>query len=231
MKFKLYGAMLSPFVRKVRMILALKNIDYEIDTNVSPLGVPEGYEKIHPLKKIPALVIEDDGRELALADSSAIAAFIEKHQPSPSLYPADPMDYGQALWLEEYGDTFIAQNCTFGVFGNVFFSWARGETHDAEKVKTAFKLMEEVIAYIEPILGGRDWLVGDALSIADIGVVTHFFNVEHVGYRLTQADSPTLYGLKKRIEEHAQLAPLLAEERVIIQKLKFDCPDLTTLRH
>ena len=78
MKLKLYGAMLSPFVRKVRMILALKNIDYEIDTNVSPLGVPEGYEKIHPLKKIPALVIEDDGRELALADSSAIAAFIEK---------------------------------------------------------------------------------------------------------------------------------------------------------
>ena len=51
MKLKLYGAMLSPFVRKVRVMLALKKIDYDIDVQVSPLSVPEGYEKIHPLKK------------------------------------------------------------------------------------------------------------------------------------------------------------------------------------
>ena len=43
MKLKLYGAMLSPFVRKVRVMLALK-IDYDIDVQVSPLSVPEGYE-------------------------------------------------------------------------------------------------------------------------------------------------------------------------------------------
>ena len=231
MKLKLYWAMLSPFVRKVRIMLALKKVDYDIDIKVSPLGVPEGYEKIHPLKKIPALVIDDGDRELALADSSAIAGFLEKLQPSPSFYPTNPLDYGQALWLEEYGDTFIAQNCTFGIFGNVFFSWARGETYDPEKVKMAFQRMEEVIAYIEPILGDRDWLVGEGMSIADIGVISHFFNVEHAGYRLTEADSPSLYALKKRIEEHPEIAPLLAEERIVIQKLKFESPDLTTLRH
>lgn len=231
MKLKLYGAMLSPFVRKVRVMLALKKIDYDIDVQVSPLSVPEGYEKIHPLKKIPALVIDDADREIALADSSAIAGFLDKLEPSLSFYPSDPIDYGQALWLEEYGDTFIAQNCTFGVFGNVFFSWARGETYDAEKIKMAFKHMEEVITYVESILGDRDWLIGDRMTIADIGVMTHFFNVEHAGYRLTEADSPTLYGLKKRIEEHADIAPILAEERIVIQKLKFESPDLTALRH
>ena len=91
--------------------------------------------------------------------------------------------------------------------------------------------MEEVIAYIEPILGDRDWLVGEGMSIADLGVISHFFNVEHAGYRLTEADSPSLYALKKRIEEHPEIAPLLAEERIVIQKLKFESPDLTTLRH
>ena len=95
----------------------------------------------------------------------------------------------------------------------------------------AFQRMEEVIAYIEPILGDRDWLVGEGMSIADIGVISHFFNVEHAGYRLTEADSPSLYALKKRIEEHPEIAPLLAEERIVIQKLKFESPDLTTLRH
>ena len=33
--------MLSPFVRKVRVMLALKKIDYDIDVQVSPLSVPE----------------------------------------------------------------------------------------------------------------------------------------------------------------------------------------------
>ena len=37
MKLKLYGAMLSPFVRKVRIMLALKKVDYDIDIKVSPL--------------------------------------------------------------------------------------------------------------------------------------------------------------------------------------------------
>ena len=78
--------------------------------------------------------------------------------------------------------------------------------------------MEEVITYIESILGDRDWLVGDTMTIADI-VMTHFFNVEYAGYRLTEADSPTLYGLKKRIEEHTDIAPILAEERIVIQNL------------
>ena len=87
MKFKLYGAMLSPFVRKVRIMLALKKIDYDIDVQVSPLSVPEGYEKIHPLKKIPALVIDDGDREIALADSSAIAGFLDKLQPSLFFIP------------------------------------------------------------------------------------------------------------------------------------------------
>ncbi len=51
MKLKLYGAMLSPFVRKVRVMLALKKIDYDIDAQVSPLSVPEGYEKFTLSKK------------------------------------------------------------------------------------------------------------------------------------------------------------------------------------
>ena len=43
--------------------------------------------KIHPLKKIPALVIDDGDREIALADSSAIAGFLDKLQPSRFFIP------------------------------------------------------------------------------------------------------------------------------------------------
>ena len=42
-------------------------------------------------------MIDDGDREIALADSSAIAGFLDKLQPSLSFYPKDPIDYGQAL--------------------------------------------------------------------------------------------------------------------------------------
>lgn len=230
MHLKLYGAPLSPFVRKVRIVMAEKKLDHESDMRVAPLSVPEGYEKIHPLKKIPALEVEDDGRKYIIPDSSSIAAFLEKIRPSPAFYPDDPGDYGRALWLEEYGDTHIAANCTFNIFGNVFFAWARGGDFDPERLKNAFAAMDEVIAYVEELLGERDWLIGDGFSIADLGIVTHFFNVEHAGYRLTEDDSPSLHALKKRIEERPEVAAILAHERKTVEKLGFEAPDLSPYR-
>lgn len=48
----LHGAEISPFVRKIRIALAEKGIEYEINPVVH-FALPEGYEKMHPQKKIP----------------------------------------------------------------------------------------------------------------------------------------------------------------------------------
>ena len=48
----LHGAPLSPFVRKARVALAEKGVDYELDPLV-PFGVADEYKKLSPLKKIP----------------------------------------------------------------------------------------------------------------------------------------------------------------------------------
>ena len=50
MSIKLYGAALSPFVRKTRVALALKGIEFE-SVHVDPNNPPEGYEKISPMKR------------------------------------------------------------------------------------------------------------------------------------------------------------------------------------
>ena len=57
MSIKLYGAILSPFVRKTRVFLALKGLDYEA-VNVDPNSPPEGYEKLNPLRRIPAIEVD-----------------------------------------------------------------------------------------------------------------------------------------------------------------------------
>ena len=87
----LYGNGLSPFVRKVRVVLAEKNVAHEHDP-VVPFNVSAEYKAISPLGKIPAYRDEKG----ALPDSSVISAYLEKRHPTPALYPIDPYEYARA---------------------------------------------------------------------------------------------------------------------------------------
>ncbi|VFT05213.1 glutathione S-transferase [Pseudomonas aeruginosa] len=48
MSLTLYGAPLSPFVRKVRLLLAEKGLDYQLEA-IAPFGQPAWYREISPL--------------------------------------------------------------------------------------------------------------------------------------------------------------------------------------
>src|SRR5262245_9129477 len=99
---KLYGALLSPFVRKVKIMLEEKGIAHECE-NLIPLPKTPELLAMNPVGKIPILV---DG-ELTIPDSSVICAYLEKTHPAPAVYPSDPAEYARALFLEEYADTFM----------------------------------------------------------------------------------------------------------------------------
>ena len=106
-----YGVSTSPFVRKVRVVLAEKRVTYELEPIV-PVNVPSEYRQISPLGKVPAF---RDG-DRALADSSVICAYLERTHPEPPLYPPDPYVHARALWFEEYGDTALAETLTGAIF-------------------------------------------------------------------------------------------------------------------
>ena len=92
MSLVVLGGGVSPFVRKVRVALAEKGLDYTHE-QVNPFAPPAGYREISPLGKIPAF---KDG-DRTLCDSSVICAYLEKTHPKPALYPSDPYDYARAL--------------------------------------------------------------------------------------------------------------------------------------
>ena len=73
MSYKLYGAFLSPYVRKTRAYCYEKGIDFEPIT-VDPGRPPENYHEFNPLKRIPAL----EHGDLRLADSSVICQYLEQ---------------------------------------------------------------------------------------------------------------------------------------------------------
>jgi len=205
-----YGASLSPFVRKVRVVLAEKNVPYELENVFPGPAAPPDFKEMSPLGRIPAF---RDG-ERTLADSSVISAYLERVHPTPALYPSDPYEYARALWFEEYADGGMVP-----VFGpKIFFQRIVaprffGRPTDEAVVEKA--LTEEVptfFDYLEREIGTREFLVGTALSIGDIGVATPFVNLRHAGVTVDAGRWPKLAAYVQRIHARPPFAALIAEE-------------------
>jgi glutathione S-transferase len=178
----LYGAPISPFVRKTMVALAEKGVTYEHDP-VVPAIAPAEFKRISkeisPLGKIPAY---RDG-DLTLADSSVIIAYLERVHPSPALYPSDARDYARALWFEEYGDGGLSPIVGPKIFfqkiaGPAFF---KTPTDEAVVNKAINEELPPLFDYLEGQLGTGDWLVGRSFSVADIGIATQFAQARLAG--------------------------------------------------
>jgi glutathione S-transferase len=80
---KLVGTLTSPFVRKVRIVMAEKKLDYGyVDIDVMAADSPIG--QYNPLGKVPCLVLE--GGE-AVYDSRVIAEYLDTLSPVGKLIP------------------------------------------------------------------------------------------------------------------------------------------------
>jgi glutathione S-transferase len=185
----LHGANASPFVRKVRVVLAEKKVPYEQEQLV-PFNVSAEYRKISPLGKIPAWV---DG-DRTLADSSVICAYLERTHPEPRLYPADPYEYARALWFEEWADggfvTVVGPKIFFRrIVAPLFLNQPADE---AAIQKSIDEELPPYLDYLESQVREGKPLVGNTFSIADIGVGTQFVNLHHAGVRTDAGRWPKL---------------------------------------
>lgn len=210
---KVHGVGASPFVRKVRVALAEKGLDYELEP-VFPFGVSAEFKKISPLGKIPVLQ-EDD---YYLPDSSAILDYLEVAYPTPSLYPKNAQDRGRAVFLEEYADGGIATKAT----GTIFFQRIvgprfMGQPTDESIVQKAIdEDVPPMLDYLEGLLaGGNEYLVGDGLTIADISVASQFVNLAHARFTVDKARWPKLAAYVDRMMARPSFANLIAEEKAL----------------
>jgi glutathione S-transferase len=218
MTLTVYGASLSPFVRKVRVFLAEKGEAYKLEqVNIFP--APDWFVEISPLKRIPVLRDESVGPEATLPDSSAICGYLEKKFPSPALYPADAFAHGKALWYEEYADSDLAGAVGMGVFRPMIVNRLMGKEADkATADKTFAEKLSGNFAWLEKEIGTKEFLAGHAFSIADISVATHFVNLAHAGYRPDAAAYPNLTRYLAAIHARPSFAACIEEEAGLLKK-------------
>lgn len=216
MSMTVYGAPLSPFVRKVRLLLAEKGLDYQLEV-VAPFHQPDWFFEISPLGRIPGF---KDG-DLTLADSSVIGQYIEEQYPEAStLYGNTAAEKARIRWLEKYADYELAPLTTFAVFLNRALNPTMGKACNEEAVQKALvEKLPKHFDYLERVLDGADYLVGNRLSAADLAFACQLINMQHGRESLDAVNWPGLAALQARLCQRDSIQAVLPDECRVLEKL------------
>ncbi len=211
----LYGSSMSPYVRKVIAFAAEKGLELE----VRPIGIgnqdPE-FRQASPFGKMPAFV---DG-DYQLADSSAIIHYLETRHPDPEMIPRDAEARGKCIWFEEFADTILS-SCGAKMFFNrivapIFLNrpgdLAVADAAEREELPTVLDYVESVVP------SGGGYLLGDALTLADIAVAGPFANLQHLGIKLDPDRWPNTVAFVERMLSRPSFAPWVEKESAFLKK-------------
>ena len=158
---KLLASLASPYTRKVRIVLAEKKIDCDMElVDVNPVDNP--VNEHNPLGKIPALVL-DDGT--ALYDSRVIVEFLDNVSPFGRLIPDDNRDRVQVRRWEALADGVLDA----GLLVRYESMRDQKEQSKAWSDKQLARI-KRGLAQMSADLGEKQWCHGERYSLADIAL-------------------------------------------------------------
>jgi maleylpyruvate isomerase len=168
---KLFGYWRSTCTWRVRIALAHKGLDYEyVPINLVRNGGDqhtEAFRALNPMRHVPLLVLEEDGKVHRVAESVAILELLEERHPIPRLLPLDPWKRVRARQLALLVATGIQplQNTKVQ-------KWLHDELHDDERAwcKHWITLGLEALEALTRETAGR-YSIDDELSFADLCLV------------------------------------------------------------
>ena len=159
---KLIGALGSPFVRKVRIVMAEKKIDYQLvlEDVWSDTTTIRDY---NPLGKVPCLVMEDGE---AVFDSRVICEYLDTLTPVGKLIPPSGRERAEVRCWEALADGVAEAGTLVRIEGRLREPHERSERWVArQRLKIA-----DGLAAISQGLGEKNWCASNHLTLADVAV-------------------------------------------------------------
>lgn len=189
---KLYTYWRSTSSWRVRIALGWKGVPYEaVPVNLLADGGRQhgdDFRALNASEQVPVLVLDEDapdGRPLQIAQSMAILEYLEERYPSPPLLPA-------RQWLRARTRQ-LTQICNSGIQPlHNLYTLQRLTESGVDADTWARHFLERGLASLERTAGetAQTFLVGDALSLADVYLVPQLYAARRYGVNL--APFPTL---------------------------------------
>ncbi len=203
---RLYHQPLSPFCRKIRLVLAEKKIEVEL-VEEKPWERRMDYLRQNPSGKVPMLKI--DG--LTLADSTAIFEYLEEVYPEKPLLPPDPPGRAEARRLAAWFDDKFHHEVTANLlYERVNKKLAKSGYPESEKIKAGSRNIRYHLDYIDWLIEHRSWLAGDMMTIADFTAAAHLSCLDYTG-DIEWSRNPGLHEWYAKIKSRPAFRSILAD--------------------
>lgn len=196
---KVYGHPMSTCTRKVLMTLAEKGA--RADFQMVDIMKGEGHSPEHlarqPFGQVPVFE-EDDGWQLY--ESRAICRYLDARLPGPALMPADLRQRAEVeQWISIEASNFTP--AAMKVIWQLLFSKMMGKEPDLAVAEEGRKGVRKTVAVMEKQLENRNFLVGDGLTLADIGFMPYIEYLAAAGEIGLLADTPKVNAWWNRLAE------------------------------
>ncbi len=196
---KLIGSLTSPYVRKVRIVLAEKKIEYEFVLD-SPWSPESTVPNINPLGKIPVLVLDD---ETPLFDSRVISEYLDNVAPNNKLMPAPNRERTEVKRWEALADGV----CDAAAL--LFLEKKRpAKQQSADWISRQENKIINGVDYMAKELGENACCIGMHFSLADIAAVCA---LGYLAFRFPEIDWSEKHPNLARLYNKLMLRPSFAD--------------------
>lgn len=193
---KLLGSLTSPYVRKVRVVMAEKKLDYQLVLE-DVWAADSQIQAANPLGKVPCLVME--GGE-AVFDSRVIVEYLDTLSPVGKLIPASGRERVEVRTWEALADGLVEAS----ILARLEQTWpGRGEAERSSAwIERQMGKVHAAVRSLSQGLGEHPWCVGNHFTLADIatGCALAYLDLRfaHIDWR---NDLPNLARLYEKVAQ------------------------------
>lgn len=159
---KLIGSLASPYVRKVRVVLAEKKLDYQFELE-NVWASETTIQKLNPLGKVPSLIMEDG---TVMIDSRVMVEYLDTLTPVCKLLPPNGRERADIKCWEALADGVLDA----GVLVRLERTLRPPEQQSEDWITRQLRKVELGLASMADKLGEQAYCAGIHYSLADVAV-------------------------------------------------------------
>ena len=203
---KLYHFSLSPFCRKIRLVLGEKRVETElIEEKFWERRLQ--FLNINHAGAVPVLV----ENEIILSDSLAIFEYLEEIHPEPGLLPDLPSKRAESRRLSNWFDDKFHKEVTQNLlYERVYKKITQSGYPNSEKIKLGINNLRYHLDYMDWLLEKRKWLAGEEMTIADFSASAHLSSLDYIN-DVNWADFPCVKEWYSKIKSRPAFRPILSD--------------------
>lgn len=198
---------LIPACRKIRLLLAEKELAFNLQLEKPWERRPE-LMALTGAGDLPVLV-EKDG--FVITDAAAISEYLHERKPAPDLLGSDITARAEVRSLTGFFDRIFYADVVLTLVGEKALKRLQGlGTPDGAIIRQGYAALEAHLRHINGLAEQHNWLVSDALSLADLSAAAHLSVVDYLG-DIAWDKYPEAKNWYARIKSRPSFRPLLAD--------------------